>query len=67
MVVHSPSVLVLPRAARDRCSLAVFYFIFNLDDSIGQEAEVRGRGSGGWGFAVCCLGGWGMRSPSGSP
>ena len=64
MVVHSPSALVLPRAARDRCSPTVFYFIFNLENSIGQEAEVEGRGSGGWGFAVCCLGGWGTHAPS---
>ena len=46
MVVHSPSVLVLPRAARARCSPMVFYFIFNLEDSIGQEARVGGLGVG---------------------
>lgn len=40
MVVHSPLVLVLPRAAWDRCSPMVCISFFNLENSIGQGEEV---------------------------
>lgn len=46
MVVHSPFVLVLPRAARDRCSPMVCILFFNLENSIGQEEEVWDLGVG---------------------
>lgn len=48
MVVHSPLVLVLPRAAWDRCSPMVCILFFNLENSIGQEEEV-------WDFDVGVL------------
>lgn len=65
MVVHNPLVLVLPRAARDRCSPMVCILYFNLENSIGQEEEVWDLGVGffpcPWHLfvfvAVCCLGG----------
>ncbi|KAF6327604.1 hypothetical protein mRhiFer1_008305 [Rhinolophus ferrumequinum] len=46
MVVHSPLVLVLPRAAWDRCSPMVCILFFNLENSIGQEEEVWDLGVG---------------------
>lgn len=65
MVVHNPLVLVLPRAARDRCSPMVCILFFNLENSIGQKEEVWDLGVGvfphPWhslaGFAACSLGG----------
>lgn len=71
MVVHSPLVLVLPRAGRDCCSPMVFILFVNLENSIGQEEEevwdlvfVPCLWQLSVGFAAHCLGGgWGGHAP----
>lgn len=55
MDVHNPFVLVLPRAARDRCSPMVFILFFNLENSIGQEEEVWDLGVGVFSLPVAFI------------
>lgn len=65
MVVHSPLVLGLPRAARDRCSPMVCILFFILENSIGQEEEVWGVGVGDFPYPRDVLAGCAARGLGG--